>query len=142
MWTERRAHSPCGRGHEVVRVGDLHRGRRVGRPRGADRADRLGAGIFTRAAVARRGQPRDAKVLPGARPGRIAQQHTDAEGSRGQLALQQPEDAVLLGGSGFPLPGGVGEAPQQRRRPPVGRETDEYLDPGARVRKLRFDQWI
>src|SRR5713101_5857070 len=62
----------------------------------------------------------------------VGRRHAAAEGSRGQLALQQPEDAVLLGGSGFPLPGGVGEARQHCRRPPVGRVAAEYLDAGAR----------
>ena len=48
----RRPDPAAGRGRQVARVGALHRLGRLGRPRGADRADRLGARIDPRPAAA------------------------------------------------------------------------------------------
>ena len=49
-----------------------------------------------------------------------------------QLGLQQADDAVLLGGGGFPLPRRVREVREHGRRPPVAAVPGEHLDPGRR----------
>ena len=79
----------------------------------------------------RGGEARDAELLPEARTRRVAHQHADAEASPRQLGLQEPDDAVLLGGGGFPLPRRIGEVGEHGCRPPVTAVAGEHLDPGG-----------
>jgi hypothetical protein len=82
--------------------------------------------------AARRGETRHAQVFRGARPRRVTHQHADAEAAPRQLGLQEADDAVLLGGGGFPLPRGVREVREHGGRAPIAAVPGEHLDPRGR----------